>query len=496
MPGPGTFFFPLAAVGAVACSALSVSKPNSPSESKKSVASFQNSNVTNLYNDTCSKCHGLNGEGGGAGTQTLNTTQKFSQDLDKPYFEAIKNGVPTAGMDSYGKTMSDEVIWALVVHIRELQAKALRAEKGPWRPDENGIYKTEKENYKVEKVIESGLKTPWAIDWLRDGSMLVTNRPGTLLIYTKDKTIKKVSNLPPIVELGQGGLMDVAVAPKGDWIYLSLSDPLADDRSKAMTKIIRGKLTIASDGATLDNQETIFRAEDQFYTSASFHFGSKIVFDKSGHVFFNVGERGGNMLAQSLDNPFGKIYRTNLDGSIPKDNPFVKESEGKPSHYAAIWSYGHRNPQGLTIDTNGNLWDTEHGPRGGDEVNLIKPGANYGWPVRAFSINYNDSPFRTPWPSSEERITSPVFRWLPSIGASGLETYSGSKFESWKGNLIAGGLSGANVDRFKMVDGKMVEREELLHGMGRVRDISIGPDGCIYVALNQPDIIIRLVPAN
>jgi glucose/arabinose dehydrogenase len=161
-----------------------------------------------------------------------------------------------------------------------------------------------------------------------------------------------------------------------------------------------------------------------------------------------------------------------------------------------MWSTGHRNQQGLAFDSEGNLWDTEHGPRGGDEVNLIKRGANYGWPVRAFSINYNDSPFRTPWNGPGESFALPVFRWLPSIGASGMTLMKGAAFPTWSGDLLAGGLVGENLDRFRMKDGTMVEREELLHGHGRIRDINVHKDGTVYVVLNGPDKVIRLVPAE
>jgi glucose/arabinose dehydrogenase len=161
-----------------------------------------------------------------------------------------------------------------------------------------------------------------------------------------------------------------------------------------------------------------------------------------------------------------------------------------------MWALGHRNPQGMTFDLEGGLWNTEHGPRGGDEVNLITKGSNYGWPDYAFSINYNDSPDWVPWPRVEGQIAQPAFRWLPSVGSSGMDTITGDAFPEWNGDLIAGGLSGNNVDRFKMVDGKMVEHEELLHGLGRVRAIETHKDGTIYVALNRPDKIIRLVPSN
>ena len=458
----------------------------------------RNINVTNLYNDTCAKCHGINGEGGGGGTKTLLEDDMFDQKLDRPYFDAIKDGVPHMGMEAYGGTMSDEVVWSLVVHVRELQGKAYRARKGSSKPDDSGVYKSKLHNFKVETFFDDQLKTPWAIDWLTDGNAIVTNRDGRVMVVDKARKSTLVEGVPESVELGQGGMMDVAVHPRyasNGWIYLTYSEPKKDSPRAAMTKVVRGKLKSSNGNWSWTSQETIFEVDQKFYTGAGIHFGSRIVFDGKGHVYFNVGERGGNMLAQEIDNPFGKIYRTMEDGKVPSDNPFV-DQKAKGSHVAAMWSLGHRNPQGLAVDLAGNLWDTEHGPRGGDEVNLIKRGANYGWPVIAFSINYNDAPFRTPWPKEGQNLELPAFRWLPSTGASGLDTSKGNAFPLWKGDLLAGGLVGQNLDRLRMKDGKLVDREEILHGMGRIRDVAVGPDGFVYIVLNGPDKVVRLVPTK
>lgn len=446
-------------------------------------------NVTQLYNEYCGKCHGTNGEGGGGGTKTLLTRDKFDQKWDKPFFDATKNGVPDMGMEAYGQTLSDPEIWALVVHIRELQGKYLRqTEGGPKAVD--GVYKSKYQDYKVETIVDNGLRTPWSLDWLPDGKLLVTNRPGTMNVVVNGKLGPAVQGLPEAVEQGQGGLMDVRVHPSNGWIYLSYTEPAKSGRG-GMTKVVRGKLKVSGEQATWGDQQTIWEADQKYYTPAGVHFGSKIVFDK-GFVFFSVGERGSNMGAQSLETPFGKIMRVHEDGKIPADNPYVNTSGAEK----ATWSYGHRNQQGLTFDSEGRLWDTEHGPRGGDELNEIKKGANYGWPLVAYSVNYNDSPFRTPWMTEGKQIEQPVFRWLPSIGASGLDTMKGNAFPKWQGDLIAGGLAGNNLDRIRVKAGKLVEREELIWGMGRIRDVAVSKDGFIYIALNGPDKIIRLVPAK
>ena len=478
-------FFLAGAAGIAGICFCTASKTPEPEAAKPMQ---QGTSVTGFYNDTCAKCHGANGEGGGGGTRTLLTADKYDQKLDRPFFDAIKNGVPDMGMEAYGASMSDEQIWAQVVHIRELQAKALRREHGSPQAV-NGVYHSKRQNFRLETVAEEGLRLPWSVDWLPDGKMLVTNRSGALNVFDKGRR-GSIEGLPASVEHGQGGLMEVAVHPdyaKNGWLYLSYTEQ--KDRG-FMTKIVRGKLSFTGENGRFSDQQTIWEADPKFYTGTGIHFGSKIVFDGKGHVFFSVGERGSNMLAQQLANPWGKIYRLNEDGSEPADNPFI----GIEGAIKGTWSYGHRNPQGLTIDAKGQLWDTEHGPRGGDELNRIEKGANYGWPAVSFGINYNDTPFRLPWPKPDQKINLPVFRWTPSIGASGFKPVSGNAYPQWKGDLIAGGLSGANVDRFRIKDGTLIEREELLHGLGRVRDIGIGRDGLVYVVLNDPDKIVKLVP--
>ena len=474
------------AMTALACTVANSRSDDKPGRTAPNVPPMEqrSQNVTALYDQNCANCHGRNGEGGGAGTKSLNTKEKFDQKHDKPFFDAIKNGVEDMGMESFGDSLSDEAIWALVVHIRELQARALRAEFGSPKPS-NGVYSSLRAKFRIEDVVTSGLSTPWSLDWLPDGKMLVTNRPGGMYVYEGGQKLAEVSGLPPSVEQGQGGLMEVRVHPTNGWVYLSVADPAKTGRG-AMTKVYRGKVVVAGGSARWTEQQTIFEAAQEYYSGATVHFGCKIDF-QGDYVFISVGERGTNMRVQDNATPYGKVMRLHLDGKVPSDNPV----SGNP-----MWTTGHRNQQGLAFDLEGSLWDTEHGPRGGDEVNLIKKGANYGWPVHAFSINYQDTPFVTPWNKPGESFTLPVFRWLPSIGASGLAVVDGAAFPAWKGDMLAGGLAGNNLDRFRLKGGAMQEREELLHGLGRIRDINVHKDGTVYVALNGPDKIIRLVPGG
>lgn len=450
---------------------------------------MQNASVTATYNQNCGNCHGVDGQGGGAGTKSLNTREKFDQKHDKPFFDAIKDGVPDMGMAAFGKSMSDEMIWALVVHIRELQSRALRSQYGDPK-SVNGVFTSQRAKFKIEDVVTSGLNTPWSVDWLADGKMLVTNRSGSMHVYEGSRKLAEVTGLPPSVEQGQGGLMEVRVHPTNGWVYISVADPIKSGRG-ALTKLYRGKIRVTGGTAAWSDQQTIFEADQKYYSTAGIHFGSKIDF-RGDYIYFSVGERGTNMrVQQENESPYGKVMRLHLDGKVPDDNPI----KGNP-----MWTTGHRNPQGLTFDLEGNLWDSEHGPRGGDELNLITKGSNYGWPVHAFSIDYSDTPFRTPWNKAGESFSAPVFRWLPSCAASGLEVVTGAAFPQWKGDVLAGGLAGENVDRFRLTGGKLIEREELIHGLGRVRDINVHKDGTIYVVLNKvrnvPDSIVRLVPVN
>jgi aldose sugar dehydrogenase len=486
-----------------------------------------------LWENHCAKCHGAKGEGGGAGTKSL-LTGEWRELLDgqlaqeRQFFDKVKNGIPDSGMEAFGETLSDAQIWGLVVHIRELQGRAQRAASGSPSADKAGVYRSQHHMYRIEDVVEDDVTTPWAVDWLPSGEMLMTERGGNVRVWHEGKLSAPIEGIPKSLEAGQGGMMDVATHPeieKNGWVYLSYSDPSSDSRrSPTMTRVVRGK--VVKEGKTwrwTDNQ-LIWEAKKEHYVPTGLHFGSRIVFQKAGsdaadryYVFWSIGDRGENpgtgekQVAQDLTRPSGKIHRLWDDGSVPEDNPFVSV-EGA---YASIYSYGHRNPQGLVFDLGGTLWDTEHGPRGGDELNLITKGHNYGWPVVCFGINYSGAPFRQPFPdlvdrlvtparskvetvvaTAESPLTMPVALWTPSIGACGLDVLrSGAAFPQWKGDLFAGGLSGANVDRIRIKDDAVVEREEIVHGLGRVRDVVAGPEGHLYVVLNGPDKIIRLVPA-
>jgi glucose/arabinose dehydrogenase len=320
--------------------------------------------------------------------------------------------------------------------------------------------------------------------------MLVTERAGALRVIENGKLVpEEVKGMSAVFAQGQGGLMDIELHPdyaKNGWIYLSFSD-LRD--GKGQTKIVRGRLK----GMDWVDQETIFEAPVDEYTGTPIHFGSRMEFDGKGYLFFSIGDRGDWNNAQKLTNAKGKIHRVRDDGGVPEDNPFYNE----PGADRTIWSYGHRNPQGLRFHpVTGDLWETEHGPRGGDELNVVERGRNYGWPLITYGINYNGKPIsdKTEAPGLEQ----PVIQWTPSIAVCGIDFYSGSLFPGWKNNLFAAALAHRKVVRveFSPDSREVTHQEILLEKSGRVRDIRCLADGRVYVVYDEPGKIVRLSPAG
>lgn len=354
------------------------------------------------------------------------------------------------------------------------------------------VISSEKENFKME-VVADGLKNPWGLVDLGGGRMLVTERAGTLRMIRDGRLLlEPVTGIPSVFASGQGGLLDIELHPdfqKNGWIYLAFSD---EKDGKALTKIIRGRLK----DMTFVDQETIFEAPADEYVGGGNHFGCRMEFDGKGHLFFSIGDRGDKTTpenyAQKLSSVKGKIHRILDDGGIPSDNPFLTTPGARPT----IWCLGNRNPQGLRFDRGtGVLWETEHGPRGGDELNIIEKGKNYGWPVITYGINYSGTPI-TESPS-RPGMEQPATYWTPSIAVSGLEIYHGGLFPGWKGNLFAGALAHQKLVRLEVdQDNRVTGQEMLLERSGRIRDVRSFADGAIYVVYDEPGKIVRLVPAR
>jgi glucose/arabinose dehydrogenase len=343
---------------------------------------------------------------------------------------------------------------------------------------------SEEFDYSVETVVE-GLEIPWGMVFLPDNSILITEKKGELIHFKNGKK-KLVKGLPEIHVYGQGGLLDIELDPdynKNGWIYFSFASDLEKDEKGGNTTIMRAKLS----NDELVNSEILYKATPN--TKKGAHFGSRIEFDTEGYLFFSVGDRGKrDENPQDISRDGGKIYRINADGSIPKDNPFYNEKGAKK----AIYSYGHRNPQGMAMHPEtGEIWIHEHGPQGGDEINIIEAGKNYGWPKASYGINYNGTSFtdHKTLPGMED----PIHYWVPSIAPSGMAFVTSDKYPQWKGNVLVGSLKFQYVNRCVLENNKVIKEEKLLEELGRVRCITEAPDGFIYVGIENKG-IVRIVP--
>ena len=331
---------------------------------------------------------------------------------------------------------------------------------------------------------------PWGLAFLPDGRLLVTEQEGLLRIVAADGAVSEpVGGVPAVFARGQGGLMDVALHPRYEeqgWIYLSYSEPLRGPEGGTLghTVIARARLR----EGRLADLETVYRAPRQLYTRHSHHYGSRILFDRAGFLYFAIGDRGQRDLAQSVESPSGKIHRLLDDGSVPADNPFA----GREGAVESIWSYGHRNPQGLALHpATGELWSAEHGPKGGDELNHIRRGLNYGWPAITYGVNYDGTPITDA--THAEGMEQPETWWVPSIAVCGIDFYTGGRFPLWRHDLLVTSLRFHRLHRLRLEGREVVHEEIVYEGDSRVRDVQTGPDGAVYLAVERPGRILRLV---
>ena len=359
------------------------------------------------------------------------------------------------------------------------------------------MYYAAHHNYRVVPVVD-GLVQPWSMAWLPNGDMLVTEKPGRLRIIRDGNLLPDaVPGTPDVYYQGQGGLFEVLPHPDFEnnrLLYLSYSKPVGDGST---TAVVRGKL----ENDSLTNVEEIFTAKAEGRS----HYGGKLAFDKEGYLFVTAGDRQvpsrGDLSAHPAQDPtnhHGVIVRLNDDGSVPSDNPKIDKAGSLPE----IYSFGHRSPQGLAVHPiTGDVWMTEHGPQGGDELNLIQPGLNYGWPLIGFGVNYvSGSPIHES--TSRTGYESPAWVWVPSIAASGLMIYDGDVFPQWRGHIFAGGLAGEQLARLHLDENykEVILEETLAYGMGRIRDVRQSPDGYIYLAISdrggQPSGLYRMEPVK
>ena len=350
-------------------------------------------------------------------------------------------------------------------------------------PSEISAETPKKVNYVTEVVVPE-ISIPWGMEFLPDGSILVTEKTGTLIHFKDGKKIT-IEGFPEIYLRGQGGLMDIKLHPNYEetgWIYFSHASAEGEGDG-GNTAIIRAKLNENS----LTNVEQLYKGVPN--TKKGQHFGSRIEFDKEGYLYFSIGDRGNrDVNPQDITRDGGKIYRLNADGSIPKDNPFVNNEGAKQ----AIFSYGHRNPQGMAMHPNtGAIWVNEHGPKGGDEINIVAKGKNFGWPVISYGVNYSGTTFTEI--TEKEGMEQPLFYWVPSIAPSGMAFVTSNNYKSWKNSVLVGSLKFQYLERLVLKNNKVVKREKLFEGLGRFRNIKQAPDGYLYAGVEGVG-IVKIVP--
>jgi glucose/arabinose dehydrogenase len=474
------------------------------------------------YGEYCSDCHGERFEGTGQGTPLVGVELRHG-DTTEAVSRSIAEGFPNAGMPGFAATLDADAIRRLAIFLGEQRASLaytdFRVAAPPVVPD--GAVPSEAHSFRIETVVEGLDPLPYSIAPLPDGQILVTEKTQALRIVSPDGALSDpIGGTPeafddgfevPGIQLvyGTGYLLEVAPHPdyaENGWIYLSYTERCNDCNAQSrtmnapvsMVALVRGRI---EDGQWVD-EETIWRTDIEHYNFIpDMAAGGRIAFDDDGHVFLTVGIKGGSEFAgiQDLGLPYGKIHRLDDDGGLPADNPFV----GTPGALASVFSYGHRSPQGLEFNRETRqLWGTEMGQRGGDEVNLIAPGRNYGWPLVSNGMKYDGTPVDYGRELGIEvdldAIEQPVVDLTPSPAVSSFAFYAGDAFPGWRGNLLVGTLKATELYRM-VVDGeRVVQTETLLDGLGRIRDVEIGADGLVYLLLEHASgsRILRLVPAD
>ena len=437
-----------------------------------------------LFEANCAGCHAPGGRAPTLDQAFLVTrTQKQLRD-------AIRHGLADGAMPAFGATFSAAAIDQLVRYL----GNRADAPHATLAAVDGQVVASAEQRFRVE-VIARGLDTPWGLAFLPDGRLLVTERPGRLRIVDRiDKggrlLATPVAGTPAVWVKQDAGLMDVAT--HRGWVYLTYAEV---DAGGSMTVVSRGRIV---DDRWTDAQQ-IFRAPSALYTKDNSHYGSRLAFDRAGFLYYSIGDRGVSGHAQDLTSPLGKLHRVHADGRVPRDNPFVGRAGAVPT----IWSWGHRNPQGMAWSpATGLMWESEHGPNGGDEINIVERGRNYGWGLATMGTQAG-MPARAA-PGTE----GPVAFYTPRIAPSGIAFVSSGRYPGWQGNLMVAGLAGHQLRRLEVDGRRVVAQEVLLDGVGRIRAVMTGPDGLLYVlaqtATGQgtpyglteatPGIVLRLVP--
>lgn len=445
----------------------------------------QNGELT--YKTYCSGCHGAQMQGGTA-SKLIKTEWKYGRGKGA-IVRNIKYGIQGTEMIAWGQTLKNEDINALadfIVAAQDVPPTAVRP-----IPE---TLSTKDYTLKVEKLVSTGIRVPWGIEFIDKNKALITERNGSMKWLVNGKlNPKPIQGLPKTFAHNTGGYMDLALDPsyaKNGWIYFAFSHTkgdTADEKAASMTKVIRGKIK----DYKWTEEQTLFEVPDSLKIPDGNRWGSRLLFDKDGYLFFSIGDMARGKDSQNPGKPAGKVYRINADGSIPKDNPYA----GKKNLLQAIYSIGNRNVQGIAQHpVTGEIWATEHGPMGGDELNILKKGANYGWPLITYGVDYDGSIVSAD--KQKAGMEQPVRQWTPSPGICAAEFVTGDQFSLWKNNLLIGNLAFEEIKRLTIDNHKVISEEIVLKGVGRVRDLKIGPDGALYVLLNSPDMILRITVAK
>jgi glucose/arabinose dehydrogenase len=358
-----------------------------------------------------------------------------------------------------------------------------------WAQERSSIINSEKQSFRVATLL-TGLENPWSVAFLPDGRLLITERAGRLRLVSQDFKLepKPIDGLPEVSAQGQGGLFDVVLHPQfaqNGWIYWAYNAPGTGGWGTALA---RGKLQ----GHRMTDVQVLFSMRPK--TRSSFHFGGRIVFDQAGLLYLTLGDRGDKDRAQKLDDHAGSVIRLHDDGRVPANNPFVNRAGA----LAEKWTLGNRNIQGAALHPQtGELWSHEHGPQGGDEVNVMRSGLNYGWPIITYGVNYGLGT-KIGEGQTKPGMVQPVHVWVPSIAPSGMAFVSGQQFPQWQGNLLVGALRGQMLVRLSLDGEKVLGEERLLQGRGgRIRDVRMGPDGLVYLLTDEAQgSLLRLEPAK
>lgn len=439
-----------------------------------------------IYKTYCAGCHGSQLQGNTAG-KLVKTDWKYGRGKGA-IVRNIKYGIHGTEMIAWGTVLKDNEITAVaefIIAAQEVPPGAVRPIPGRLTTNDYVI--------KVETLVAGGLSTPWGIEFVDETHALISERTGGLRWIVNGKLDPRpIINLPKTYsQHTTGGFMDIALDPgytRNGWIYLAFShtdeDP-ADKDARGMTKVVRGKIN----DYVWENQETLFEVPDSLKVSGGNRWGCRFLFDDAGYLYFTIGDMARAMDSQNPVKPTGKTFRIHPDGRIPDDNPLL----GRPNALQSIFTLGNRNVQGIAQHPiTGEIWATEHGPMGGDELNILRKGVNYGWPIVTHGIDYSGAIVSEK--TEMQGMQSPVLYWTPSIGVGAAEFVTGSVFSKWKNRLIVGALAFEEIRLLEIVEGKVPSQEVILKGVGRVRDLKMGPEGAIYVVLNNPDIVLRLTP--